>query len=179
MLCHRSETCQYYAFFFGVATKRSHPELWRTLETEFGPDRTAKGLHPEIHPANAFIGNYLRIELLARAGRAAQILDETRSFFGYMAERTGTLWENVDAAASCNHGFASHIAHVLYRDVLGVTLDHEEKTITVKATDVKLEFCVGALPAGSGLVKVAWKTVAGKRQRTVVAPAGWKVVEAQ
>ena len=24
-----------------------------------------------------------------------------------MAERTGTLWENVSEQASCNHGFAS------------------------------------------------------------------------
>jgi alpha-L-rhamnosidase len=30
-----------------------------------------------------------------------------------MAERTGTLWENVDVSASCNHGFASHVIYWL------------------------------------------------------------------
>ena len=29
-------------------------------------------------------------------------------YFGYMADRTGTLWEYVGIDASCNHGFASY-----------------------------------------------------------------------
>ncbi len=62
----------------------------------------------------------LRMELLSRDGRSQQILDESIAYLLYMAERTGTLWENVGAEASCNHGFASHIVHTLYRDVLGV-----------------------------------------------------------
>ena len=63
--------------------------------------------YPEIWPSNAFIGNYLRLKLLERAGCGRQILDETKGYFTYMAERTGTLWENDTTSASCNHGFAS------------------------------------------------------------------------
>ena len=115
----RTETCQYYAFYFGVATPETHSALWRRLAGEFGPDRAATGRHPEIWPANAFIGNYLRLELLSRAGLRRQIADEIRGYFAYMAEQTGTLWENVSSAASCCHGFASHVAVVLARDVAG------------------------------------------------------------
>lgn len=106
----RSETCQYYAFFSGVATPKSYPELWNRLLTEFGPERTEKGLWPEIWPSNAFIGNFLRLELLLQEGKCKQLLDECVGYFEYMADRTGTLWENQTDHASCNHGFASYAA---------------------------------------------------------------------
>ena len=105
-----SETCQYYAFFTGVATPNSYPELWNRLLTEFGPDRTKKGLYPDVWQSNAFIGNFLRLELLLREGKYQQLLDECVGYFEYMADRTGTLWENRTDVASCNHGFASYAA---------------------------------------------------------------------
>lgn len=107
---NRSETCQYYAFFTGVATIEEYPELWNKLLTEFGPERIQKGLYPEIWPSNAFIGNFLRLELLLREGKYQQLLDECVGYFEYMADRTGTLWENQTDNASCNHGFASYAA---------------------------------------------------------------------
>ena len=112
---NRTETCQYYAFFTGVATKELYPELWRTLSTEFGPDRVKNGVYPEIHPSNAFIGNFLRLELLCRNGYYAQLLEEIKGYFLYMADRTGTLWEHKDTCASCNHGFASYVAELIYK----------------------------------------------------------------
>ena len=43
------------------------------------------------------------------------------AWFNRRHQRTGTLWENDSASASCDHGFASHGGvHVLYRDVLGL-----------------------------------------------------------
>ena len=36
---NRTETCQYYAFFFGVATPETYPHLFKTLRDEFGPKR--------------------------------------------------------------------------------------------------------------------------------------------
>lgn len=114
MVCDdRTETCQYYAFYFATATKELHPELWRALSEEFGPKRTETGRYPDIYPSNAFIGNFLRMELILREGNRKQILDEMCGYFQYMAERTGTLWENVGAYASCCHGFASYVAVVL------------------------------------------------------------------
>ena len=107
---NRTETCQYYAFFTGVATPETYPALWQTLLSEFGPERTKKGLHPDIHPSNAFIGNYLRLMLLDQNGLYTQLLDECKGYFLYMAERTGTLWEFISTEASCNHGFSSYTA---------------------------------------------------------------------
>ena len=112
---NRTETCQYYAFFTGVATKELYPELWKKLSVEFGPDRAEKGAYPEIHPSNAFIGNFLRLELLCKNGYYAQLLEEIKGYFLYMAERTGTLWEHKDTYASCNHGFASYVAELIYK----------------------------------------------------------------
>lgn len=105
-----TETCQYYAFFTGIATPEMYPQLWRTLLRDFGPARQENGLWPRIWPSNAFIGNYLRLELLLQNGQYAQLIDECRDYFAYMARRTGTLWENTTDYASCNHGFASYAA---------------------------------------------------------------------
>ena len=104
-----TEACQYYAFFSGVATPASYPALWIRLRDEFGFDRRNTGAYPEVAPANAFIGNYLRMELLMRAGEVDKTMSDILDYFTYMANKTGTLWEHVSTQASCNHGFASHI----------------------------------------------------------------------
>lgn len=109
----RTETCQYYAFFCDIATPARYPELWRVMTQEFGPDRLETGLHPEIYPSNAFIGNYLRLDVLTRYGLKKQCLEEIEGYFLKMAEKTGTLWENMTDYASCNHGFASYIAYLI------------------------------------------------------------------
>jgi hypothetical protein len=114
-----TETCQYYAFYFKTATKERYPGLWRTLVEDFGPGRKKTGKHPKIWPSNAFIGNYLRLECLSREGLKDRIRDEIEGYFMYMAERTGTLWEHDSTRASCNHGFASHAAVYLVRDLGG------------------------------------------------------------
>ena len=106
------------AFFCGTATPETHPWLWETLVHDFGYDRAEKGLYPEIWPANAFIGNYLRLDLLNRFGFKTELYDNIKGYFAYMAERTGTLWELVASQASCNHGFASHVLY--WMDSLGL-----------------------------------------------------------
>ena len=105
--------CQYYAFFTGVATKEEDTELWKILREDFGYQRKETDLYPEVAFANAFIGNYLRIELLYRDGQYEEVLDNIRGYFIGMAKETGTLWEHDKPKASCNHGFASHIIYWL------------------------------------------------------------------
>ena len=104
-----TEVCQYYAFYFGAATPEKDPELFRILTEDFGPQRKQTGAYPEIYFANAFIGNYLRLDLLQRWGMKEKLIEEIKGYFTFMAERTGTLWEHDNISASCNHGFASHI----------------------------------------------------------------------
>ena len=107
----RTEACQYYAFFCDVATPQTDPGLWKTLVEDFGYDRAQTGKYPEIYPANAFIGNYLRLDLLCRYGYFDALYDNIKGYFTYMADKTGTLWENVGDYASCNHGFASYVIY--------------------------------------------------------------------
>lgn len=152
-----TEACQYYAFFTHTATPESHPDLWKRLRDEFGPVRKQTNAYADVPFANAFIGNYLRNELLSREGLSAQILNEVVDFYLPMANLTGTLWENMTTVASCNHGFASHIAHVLYRDVLGVyDISLAEKMVTLRMIDSGLEQCKGSIPVGDESVDVEW-----------------------
>ncbi len=166
--------------FLDVASPKSRPELWRTLTSEFGPKRDTKTVHPDIHISNAFIGNYLRIEVLSRAGLITQILRESSSYFGYMAERTGTLWENTDSSASCNHGFASHVAVMLLRDVVGISkVDHATKRVYVVPSLSDLPWSSGSVPVAGGMVTISWKKTDVGFKRTLKAPAGWKVIMTQ
>jgi alpha-L-rhamnosidase len=107
----RTETCQYYAFFCGIATPETHGALWQRLVDEFGSDRDISKTHTEIYPSAPFIGNYLRLELLNRYGYKEKLYSDIRGYFEYMADRTGTLWEHAGVQASCNHGFASHVIY--------------------------------------------------------------------
>ncbi len=107
-----TEVCQYYAFFMGTADKRTYPELWQTLVQKFGPHRAADCC-PDVAPANAFIGDYLRLELLYLDGQTEKLLQDLKEYFTPMAERTGTLWEHDQPSASCCHGFASHVLYWL------------------------------------------------------------------
>ncbi|HNR31885.1 MAG TPA: hypothetical protein PKI11_13430, partial [Candidatus Hydrogenedentes bacterium] len=103
---NKSEVCQYFALFFDVASPESHPELWRVLRDEFGPNRKETKAHPDVHFANMFVGNILRLELLSRYGAHRRLVEELCGYFYHMAEITGTLWENDGDYASLNHGFA-------------------------------------------------------------------------
>ncbi len=171
---NRSEVCQYFAFFFDVATPQTHAELWEKLVHQFGPTRKDTNAFAEVHPANAFIGNYLRSELLSRYGRPAQIKKELVDYYLYMADQTGTLWENVGAYASCNHGFASHVAHSLYRDILGIrAVDAPKKIIHLRIAEVGLDWCQGTLLTPSGPVTVRWWKDADRTLYHAEAPAGY------
>lgn len=153
---NRTEVCQYFAFFFNFASPRTHKTLWTRLRDSFGPTRDEKKVFPGIHKANAFIGNYLRIELLSRYGNTELIKKELTDFYIKMAKLTGTLWENIHTNASCNHGFASHLAHSMYRDLLGIyAVDAQKKEITLRFTDTGLPWCRGQLLTPHGPVTLS------------------------
>lgn len=153
---NRTETCQYYAFFFDVATPSTHKALWKKLTTAFGPGRDREKVYSEIHPSNAFIGFFLRMDILSRYGRHDLVLDQLYKTYLPMAEKTGTLWEHKDTSASCNHGFASHVAHILYRDVLGIKIDPGAKTVEFNPPNLPLDWCTGRIPAGNDWIEANW-----------------------
>ncbi|WP_321995535.1 hypothetical protein [Draconibacterium orientale] len=173
---NRTETCQYYAFFFKVATPETYPELWQILVNDFGPERTEKKLFEEIYLANAFIGNYLRLELLSQHGEVNQMVEETVKYFEPMVARTGTLWENIHTRASLNHGFASHVAHAYYRDVLGAKdVDLVNKRICIEFNKHDLDWCKGSIPLGDGLLTISWEKKGNKLMYSYDAPANYNV----
>ena len=175
---NRSEVCQYFAFFFQVANRDTHAPLWKILRDDFGPERKRTKAWPEVHLANSFIGNMLRMELLSDAGRSQQFLDESISYLMYMAERTGTLWEHTSPKASCNHGFASHIVYTLYRDVLGVRrIDPTAKTVQIKIPAVPLAWCEGTLPTAAGPLHLRWWKEGGAVRQRLDLPAGYRAVK--
>lgn len=173
---NRTEVCQYFAFYFNVATPRTFPKLWARLVNQFGPDRRKRGLFPQIYPANSFIGNMLRMELLSRQARSHQIVAETRDYLLYMARRTGTLWENTDERASLDHGFASHVVHTLFRDVLGLyRVDTVNRRVHLRFTDSGLAWCEGRLPVPGGAVSLRWRVRGPRLIYHLDVPAGYRV----
>ena len=170
---NRTEACQYYAFCFGIASPQTHPELCRKLVEEFGPLRRP-GAHPDIHPANLLMGHFLRFDLLSGLGQRRRIARELKALFLPMAQLTGTLWEHDSPRASLNHGFASHAAHVLARDVLGVSLDRAAKSIRLNLDDVGPAWCRAGLPIGNNLVHISWRRKeAGWACQVTDLPAGY------
>ena len=112
----RTETCQYYAFFFDIATPSEYPALWEKLVTLFGPKRDAATTEPDIYISNSFVGNYMRLDILRRYGMREEMLSEIEDYFYGMAEKTGTLWEHSDNSNSCDHGFASYVIYLMRED---------------------------------------------------------------
>jgi alpha-L-rhamnosidase len=171
-----TEACQYYAFFFNVATPASHLALWKTLTNDFGPNRKDKEVYPKVFRANSFMGNYMRMDLLSRYGLQSQMVMEIQEYFFYMADKTGTLWENDNSGASCNHGFASYIGHVLYRDILGINnIDYQNKEITIRFNDIVLNSCEGSIPIGEETVSLSWKYDKNKIVYSLAVPKGYRV----
>jgi len=171
-----TETCQYYAFFLGTATPEKYPELWHKLVQDFGPERVENNVYPAIYPSNAFIGNYLRLELLSQQGLVKQLLHESIDRFLYMADKTGTLWENIHTRASLNHGFASHIAHLFYRDLLGVkSYSLQKKQIFVEFHDTDIQSCSGNILLGDEQFYLHWKKEGNRLFYTYRAPSGYQI----
>ena len=171
---HMTEVCQYFAFYFEVVTPYSHPTLWENLVQHFGPGRLQTKYFPEVHMANAFVGNYLRLELLSRYKQHAKLLQESIAYFDYMARETGTLWENISSTASCNHGFASHIVHVIYRDILGLKrIDPISKKVVIQFNDIPLNTCQGQLPYGRDIIKISWQKIDEQLLHHIQIPQGY------
>jgi alpha-L-rhamnosidase len=173
---NRTETCQYYAFYFDIASPEKNPQLWETLRTAFGPQRRNTGAYPEIPPSNAFMGNVLRLELLSRAGLTDQLAREAIANLLYMAELTGTLWENTSDEASMNHAFESNIVTALYRDILGLyQVDTVRKAIHVRFTPLSLQWCEGRIPTPEGFVFLRWNKTPDSLTYQLDVPAGYSI----
>lgn len=107
-----TETCQYFAFFFGIADKETYGKLYAELMDKFGSSRK-ESEYPTVYPSNALIGFLLRLELLRLDKDYIRQLKEIKSYYLNMANTTGTLWEHKNVRASLNHGFASYVGALI------------------------------------------------------------------
>jgi len=103
-------------------------------------------------------------------------VDESISYWHDMAERTGTLWEFSAPTASCCHGYASHVVHVLYRGILGIyDVDTEEKVVQLRFCTMRLDACEGSRPVPGGRVSLSWWKEDNRIAYHVNAPAGYRI----
>jgi alpha-L-rhamnosidase len=177
---NRTEICQYYAFSFDIATPKSHPDLWRILTTQFGPKRRENNPYPDVHFPNAFIGNYLRMEVLSRYGLSQQVLSEMQAYFVPMAKKTRTLWEFMTDQAGCDHGYASHVVRWLFRDAGGIlNIDRKEKIVTLGVPATDISWCQAKMPLADGILEFEWERKKnGEVDYHLELPIGYKTVMA-
>ena len=124
------EVTQYYMFYFGIITKEEYPDLFNKMVTKFGPNRDLNKVYPHIYKSNAFIGNFLRLEILLRHQLYEEALKESVDYFYKMVIRTGTIWEHDFFHGSLNHGFASFAANVIFEALTGIyKIDYENNVI--------------------------------------------------
>ena len=126
-----TETCQYYMFFFQCADKHKHKELFDKMLNEYGKsDSSVSGGNPvkkQLTPSNMIYGVYMRLELLMREQKRVELLNECVRYFYDMTQKTGTLWENNTASASCDHGFASYVSRFIIYALFGFDVLYPEK----------------------------------------------------
>jgi hypothetical protein len=110
-----SETAQYYAIkFFRIAKDDArYATLIRAMLEDFRTGAEIRVGDMVMEPSNAFIGMYLRLEILHRWEEYRLLKRDILDMFGGMAEATGTLWENKDTSGSLNHGFTSFVTVLL------------------------------------------------------------------
>ena len=103
-----SEACQYYAILYGnldlddakyTALKAHIMDGFKHFDLK----------DSKFCPINAFIGLYLRMNVLMNLGDRQLLADNMKEFFSDMCDATNTLWENRTTKGSLDHGFASYV----------------------------------------------------------------------
>ncbi len=118
-----SEACQYTILWAELFAKEEIPVVARAVVRAMGPaPRMIPS--PQIGASNLFIGLCIRMDLLAKWGEYDELLRELRALYlPQLTEGPGTLWEVRELSASSRcHGFASHTAVHLMRDILGLDI---------------------------------------------------------
>lgn len=165
-----SETCQYYAFFFDIANKKSFPELYKVMFNEINMLRNAEIAYPSLYQSSSFIGNYLRLLYLMDNGESIQAIPEMKEYFLKMADRTMTLWESNNTACSCNHGFASLAANIIVCASNGFyNIDDKKRIIIVNKKFMQIN-SYAEIPYREGFIKITCRN----GERTLILPESTK-----
>lgn len=172
-----SETCQYYAYFCGVADENDarFKKLTDTMLNEFGGTKQPS---LDIAPSAPFIGKYLRLIMLLKMKQFTSVLNDISGYFAGMAKTTGTLWENdrkesLEHGGSLNHGFASFAGAAIVMACAGISdINYAEKVIYMDC-----DYLCGYdydISIGTENGKIKLSSRGGKRQTQL--PADWKIL---
>ncbi len=161
-----SATCQYYAFYFGIATKQNFPELYKTIFNELWLNVKGKTAIENLHPANAFNGKYVCMLYLMETGKIHCYLDEIKQYLIKMSKRSRTLWELDESTASCCHGFAAVAANIIVAATVGfIDIDEISKTIILCEGFVSSVDTTVKIPYSEGIIEVS--CIDGNRKITL------------
>ena len=149
-----SETCQYYALYFEIASIDEYKNLYKTLLNDFGPLRNDAITYPNIYKSNAFIGNILRYSILVNNGQTNKFLDEAKDYYYNMAKVTKTLWEHSELTCSLNHGFNSYVANLIVESLTGFTsVDELNYKIHIKDVSYITDYDI-KIPCKEGYIHI-------------------------
>ena len=167
-----TETAQYYAFYFDIATKESHPKLFDTLVNHFGPYRDYKTVYPEIEKSNVMVGDVFRLSILNDNEKNHIALKETIAYFHNMTVLTGTLWEHDSFHASLNHGFTSFIINLIISSIFGMKhIDSTNKTVVFDCHYLDEDAFV-SIPVLGGKLELC----ISNNERKISLPEGYKMI---
>jgi len=167
-----TETAQYYAFYFNIATKESHPKLFDTLVNHFGPYRDYKTIYPEIEKSNVMVGDVFRLSILNDNEKNHIALKETIAYFHNMTVLTGTLWEHDSFHASLNHGFTSFIINLIISSIFGMKhIDNTNKTVVFDSHYLDEDAFV-SIPVLGGKLELC----ISNNERKISLPEGYKMI---
>ena len=106
---HISEACQYYAILYG-GIDLDAPEYKKLKDYVIDDFKSFVPGENRFCPKNAFIGLYLRMNVLINMRDCKLLAKNLETFCINMSRTTGTLWEYKDGKGSLDHGFASYVA---------------------------------------------------------------------
>lgn len=114
-----TETCQYYAFYFGYASKQTDPQLYNLMFEEICSGKSVKDRFPLMSRSDSFIGLYVKIDYLHKIGEYPTLIKNLKNYFLHQTSATGTFWEYSRPQASCCHAFAAIVAEWLIASPYG------------------------------------------------------------
>jgi len=106
---HISEACQYYAILYG-GIDLDAPQYAKLKSYVINDFKSFDPGENTFCPKNAFIGLYLRMNVLMHMKDKELLAKNLETFCLHMSRTTGTLWEYRDGYGSLDHGFASYVA---------------------------------------------------------------------
>ena len=158
--------------------KSKHPQVCERVIHGCGPFKNPRNTAVMLAQTNMFIGYCIRLDLLSKYGEYELMLREILKLSDDMLSvGPGTLWECFTEDSSRCHGFMSHIAFLLTKDILGLhPADEINKTIRIAPHCCGLKWAKGTAQTLGGAVSVSWADCKEAFELLVNAPKDYRLI---